>query len=310
MMDKESIKPDDFKEVLRKVFGFYASFGDRINKDTLTANNLVKLVHDAGLIDKVTLNLNAVNILFFKHSLKTNSIDLDKFLLIVIDIAAIKYPDISQKDAFFRVFNEYFKPLYYSLYTETSLGEHDVIFQEPVEPETIAILAEIAPVLARLYRYIFACEYQHSDYKTAKVKSELQLPFFFKEFDLSPFIINLNLGHALFREVINVDKDYLKQNFSFPILLEKDQGIAFTLKKFLLYLVRLAIIGFSASLCQDLAEGDLDSFSQQDKLALLLEKMEVSGGFGHFRKSISTTYSGNASLLPSKATMKKVSFID
>ena len=298
MENKDITKTNDFKHILKKIFGFYASFGGRIGSGNLKANNLFKLIHDASLLDKTTITQTNLDILFRRYSLRKNTIDFDKFLLLVVDIANLKFPDLKQKDSFVALFSDYLKPLYCDLYRETEVGEHDIMLQAPLDSETVAIIEEIKPALVKIHQTLFASEYLNIEFKAAKSKSELTLPSFLKDYSLCPFLINLNNGHSLFQEVIDIKKSQIAKSFASSNELAKDQGIAFTLNRFILYLTRIAINNFTQPSSNTQDEDYTTDTSQARQLTLLLEKMEVSQGFDNFKKSASTLFPTNLTLLP------------
>jgi len=305
LMNKSFKECDDYKHILRKIYGFYTSFGDRISCDGFKASHLFKLTHDAGLLDKTTITQTNLDILFHKLSQKSSMIDFEKFLVLIVELAMIKYPNITPKESFIRLFMGYMRPLCYSLYKETNLMECDTIFKERIDTDTISLLSDIIPTISKIHHKIFASEYQHLDPKVAKAKTELVLPSFLKDFDICPSLINLTVGHSLLQEVIDIDKGFLTKNFTFQSVLEKDQGIVFTLKRFLVFLIRIALIGYPSTFPQKTQEGLQQSLSQQDKLTLLLEKIEMSKGFADFKRTTGKLNS-HISILPVTSVLRKV----
>jgi len=305
LMNRSFKHCDDYKRVLRKIYSFYTSFGDRISSDGFKASHLFKLTHDAGLLDKTVITQINLDILFQKHSLKSKIIDFEKFLLLIVELSMMKYPNAAPKESFIRLFMGYMRPLCYSLYKETNLMECDTIFKERIETETISLLMDIIPTLSRIHNKIFASEYQNLDPKITKAKAELILPSFLKDFDICPSLINLNVGHSLLQEVIDIEKSFLTKNFTFPMILEKDKGIVFTLKRFLVFLIRVALVGYPTFFPQKQQEGPQQVLSQQDKFTLLMEKIDMSKGFADFKRSTAKLNS-SLNILPITSVLRKV----
>ena len=301
LLNKNFDNPEDYKELMLKIFRFYISFGERNASEGMKANQLFKFAFDANLIDQKTVTQINLDLLFRKHSSKSTMIDFEKFLLLCIDLAVLKFPNSTQKQAFSQLFLGFMKPLCLSLYRETNLVECETIYQESIEPGTTMILREVIPILVKIHRHFFANEYKNFDPKTARAKSELLIPRFIKEYDICPSLLNWNVGYNLFQEVTGLNQNYLTKHFTFPKLLEKDQGTVFTVKRFLVYLIRAALIGYSS-----LDETKLEQkLTQQEKLTLFLEKMEFSKGFTEFKKSTGASNLLNTSILPQTSVLKQ-----
>lgn len=147
------------RQVIKKVFVFYVSFGDRINNAFLKGNRLQKMMHDSFMFDRAITH-KSLDLLFAKHSKNRVSLDFDAFLSLLIDIALKKYPSKSVKESFNDLFKTHIKPLYCNLYKETEVGELEVIFKEPLTKEILILMKKIAPVFGKLHRAYFECEYR------------------------------------------------------------------------------------------------------------------------------------------------------
>jgi len=301
LLNKNFDNPGDYKELMLKIFRFYVSFGERNASEGMKANQLFKFAFDANLLDQKTVTQINLDLLFRKHSPKSTMIDFEKFLLLCVELAVLKFPNSTQKQAFSQFFLGFMKPLCLSLYRETNLVECETIYQESIEPGTASLLREVIPTLMKIHRHFFANEYKNFDPKTARAKSEMLIPRFIKEYDICPSLLNWNVGYNLFQEVTNLSQNYLTKHFTFPKLLQKDQGTVFTAKRFLVYLIRAALIGYSS-----LDETKLEQkLTQQEKLTLFLEKMEFSKGFTEFKKSTGASNLLNTSILPQTSILKQ-----
>jgi hypothetical protein len=205
IMSKNFDRSGDIKYMLKKIFGFYVSFGDRLNSNYLKANKLYKMMHDAYILDE-NINQKRLDLLFSKHSKNRSSIDFECFLSLLINLATIKYPSLDPKDGFLELFNQYLKPLYNGLYTETDLGEFDLIFKEPFDDETMDILRSMAPTFAKLHKIFFEAEYQQLDVRETRTKSEHAIYCLLKDFELCPGLLYVTVGTTVLQEVMDLPK--------------------------------------------------------------------------------------------------------
>jgi len=306
IMNKSFESSDDFKYILKKIFVFYVSFGDRLNATHLKANKLYKMMHDSYIMDENITKKN-LDILFCKHSKNAPSIDFERFLSLILNIAAIKYPSLEPKEAFFELFNNFLKPLYNNLYTETDLGEFDVISKQAIDTDVIQIISHISPVISKLYRSYFDAEFSKLGSKETRQKSEAALLQLLKDFDICPALTNVSVAYSLMQEILDTPKKELTGNVMSQLKLDKDEGREFTLSRFLVYLAKLSNIAYSKIEDEQIDSGEL---TQAEKLLMMLERMEFSNGFINFEKKICTTHNASIALVPSREFMTKViSFI-
>jgi hypothetical protein len=302
VMNKTFENSEDFKYILKKIFVFYVSFGDRLNATHLKANKLYKMMHDAYIMDE-NITKKKLDIIFCKHSKNTPSIQFENFLSLVINIAVIKFPIMDSKDAFFELFNKFLKPLYNNLYQETDLGEFDILSKQSVESDVVQIISYIAPVVSRLYKFYFDAEYQKLSPKEIRQKSENALLQLLKDFDICPALVNVSVAYSLLQEVLDTPKKELTGNPAASLRLDKDEGHEFTLSRFLVYLAKISNIAYS-KLGEEHAE--FNELTQAEKLLIMLERMEFSNGFVNFEKKMSTTHNSSIALVPSKDFIARV----
>jgi len=295
IMNKKYENSDEFRYIIKKIFEFYASFADRLNTEILKLANLYKFADNASLLSK-EITHRTFDSLFYKHCQKQASINFEQFLLLLVDVSVLKYPNLDHKDAFTELFNSHLKGLYKTIFKDTDFGEYETILREPVYEETFAVLRIISPMMAKLHSHYFRYEYQKLDSIEVENKCEGCAKTFLKDFEICPQLISFGLAHTVLRELLNSDSNQLFDIVGEILGLEYDVGVEFTLSKFLIFLLRIAMIwGFQHY--QGRFFGENAEISQQDVLIMLLEKMEISKGCMEFKEDCSTQ---KFSLLPKK----------
>lgn len=301
---------DEMKNILKKIFMFYASFGDRLNADFIKANKIHKMLHDSMILDNNFITKKSLDLLFCKFSKNRPNMSFEIFLSMLIKVAQLKFPGEEPKTAFTKLFENHFKPLYGNLYTETDLGDYDVLFKEPLDSTVVAILYNVRGTFQRIHQACFPLEYQIKDGANAtqqsfKQKADSHLFTFLKDFDICPSLLTKSTAYALYLEVLQCNYEELTHNPSITSIVSKEYGNNLTLGRFLVYVARLAILGYSA----DNFNRDNENYKElnsSDKLVLLLERMEFSLGFINFEKRMNATHNHTTTLLPTKAFLNKV----
>jgi len=296
-------KSSDIRSAIKKVFMFYVSFGDRLNTNHLKANKLYKMMHDAYILDE-NINKKSLDLLFIKYSKTKAYMEFEPFLSLLINIATLKFPSLNPKQAFMELYTSHLRPLYHNLYQETDMGDFDALFKEPFDDEMISTLRAIAPVISKLHKVYFGEEYQLIESSDTRKRSEAAAGTLLKEFDICPQLLSHSIGYSLLQEILDTKIEDLTHNPNYEYILPKDEGKIFTLNRFLAYLGRLALLVFSQKGNEN-QEG-VNEMSQNDKILLLLEKMEFSLGFVNFEKKMSTTRNSSTSLLPPKIAQNRV----
>ena len=303
----------EIRGILKKIFMFYASFGDRLNADAIKSNKIYKLLHDSMVLEETSLDKQSLDLLFCRYSKNRNSINFDTFLSMMIRIAQMKFPETDPKRAFLKLFKMHFKPLFGNLYSETDLGDFDILFKEPMNSELVNILNNVKGTFSKIHQSYFSHEYQvggrdNSSQTLLKHKKEAHLFSFLKDFDICPSLLTKSTAFALHLDIIDTPLDKLTHNSNVTLEVMPDSGFEFTLSRFLTYIARLAILGY----CPDNFSRCNQKFVKlrnQDKLLLLLERMEFSLGFVNFEKQFNATHNHSTTLLPSKAFLKQVSHL-
>lgn len=301
---------DEVKAVLKKVFMFYASFGDRMNSDNIKSNKIFKMMQDCQVIEPGVLNKKSLDLLFCQYSKNRPSMSFDIFLSMLIKIGQIKFPDQDPKQAFLMLFEQHLKPLYGNLYAETDMGDYDVLFKEPLDRPIVAILTNVKGVLQKMHQTCFPLEYEVKNENPElqsyiKHKTETCLGTFLKDFDVCPSLLTKSTAYSLFVEVLETPIEQLTHNPEISVIVQPDIGNRFTLARFMTYLARLALVGYSPD---NFTRNNQEYFklSNGDKLLLLLERLEFSMGYVNFERKMNATHNNRTKIVPNKQFLKKV----
>ncbi len=162
----------------------------------------------------------------------------------------------------------------------------------------IMIMNNIFFTIKEIYHAFFCNEF--SDDPNIIIKSSKNLIDFSKDFDILPYIMNEMQIMTYYKLVIHYEQPY--QFFEN----DKNRGVLFTLNHFMLFIVHLSLYSF-AKKYENITEDIIDnSFTNESKLLLLLEKLEYSNGMKNFRRIILRPTSRKLSLIPSKEIYYKV----
>jgi hypothetical protein len=284
---------NDMKVVLKKIFIFYASFGDRTNATHLKANKLYKMMQDALVIDN-KVDKKKIDLLFCKENKNKPNVNFDTFLSLLVAIGHAKYPDLNDKDGFLVLFRKNLFPLFTNLYQKTDLGEKDIKFKEGLEDVIVMMMEAISPTFGKLHQIYFPPEYQiMSNAKIARQKIEHCLVVFLKDFDICPSLINKTVAFSLFHELLDTPLGKITHNPKFQDqYFVDDKGNDFTLSRFLVYVARISML-------------NSDKLPNKDRFLGLLERMQLSLGFIAFETKMNSTNNSGATFMPPKAFLRK-----
>ncbi|KAL4460259.1 hypothetical protein ABPG74_000010 [Tetrahymena malaccensis] len=282
-MSQEEKQLIELKNKLRTVFTFYVSFGDRINVNYLKSNKFHKMMSDAQLKDNVILTQNRLDLMFVKENHNKHNMDFDTFLTLIAKIAILKFPQFTDAQALQMILQNHFLPLYDNIMAETDLGEDEIKFKEPIDEGPFFILKEITPVIQLIYQHYFPFEWKNRGNEAqVKQKSETAIFQFLKEYDICPNLITKSSAFLLFRDILDTQTDNLCRNPQLTNLsgfISEDQGQCFTFWKYAIYLIRIANVCYSNLFNQLEQPAEGANRTVAEKLAFLLERMELSAGF-------------------------------
>jgi hypothetical protein len=271
------------REMLSKIFQFYASFGNRCNSRYLKPSQFIKMMLDADIAD-LYLSQTKLDILFLQACKKSKTLEFDNFLELLFIVAVKKFKKESNADKAFRqLLIQYLQPLYNRILTETDVGTEDKIINAPLSVSTLLVLKMISKPLQVIYRHFFSWEINRPlQEKPSIQKVEVELFNFLKEFEICPQLIAKPSAHSLFTQVLSTKTEDLCKNTQFPDLeriLGKDMGETFTFFRFVVYLSRLGIYIFSDANNVPTTHKSI-TFTVDEKIYLLLERLDISSGLG------------------------------
>jgi len=305
MTAKQEITITEVRTRLRKVFQFYTSFGDRCNASSLKSNKFHKMMLDAGV--REYLSQKQLDLLFVAENKHKPNMNFDTFLNLLAKIAKAMFknenmPDSKCLDLLLR---HHLFPLYESLHNETEMGLDEQKFNEEIDEFVIVILRSVHTLLMKMYQVYFPWEIQTSQQlNVVKQRTENALFIFLKEFDICPALITKSTAFLIWTEVLDTPVNKLTKSARNPSIipfLDKDFGTLFTFSRFLAFLARCAIIAYDNQLGPNSRK-----FSNAERLALMLERMELSPGMLSFEKKTCIPHNSKTSLIVPKEILEKI----
>jgi hypothetical protein len=310
------IDMETLQKKLKRLFYYYADFGDRNNTQALKLMLLMKLLKEANLIDDSLINKRSVE-LMYKNVLGANygKLDFEKFQIFIIKLAKEKFPQIPEKEAVLKIIQGHLIPLYEHVYSKTLLGFQLDVMEDPLDPVSLRILEHIQDALTVIYKAYFIDEYNDLRknignktqlarmMKSLEEKSYLILSQILKDFEIYGPILSLNLTNFMYNELI--DDERLKKGLYFTnSAIAPNQGRRFTLHCFFAFILKAPILGYSPVFNQAMPE--YHHLANGEKLALMLERMEQSIGMEKLGLHAQSTRSGKWHLALPDAFLRKL----
>ena len=137
-----------------------------------------------------------------------------------------------------------------------------------------------------------------------KQRSENALFLFLKDFDICPALITKSTSYLVWTEILDTPTNQLTKSSRNPSIiahLERDVGTLFTYAKFSAFIARAAIIAY-----ENQVGPNARKFTNAERLALMLERMELSPGMLSFEKKTYIPHNSKTSLIVSKDILEKV----
>lgn len=296
----------DIKSKLRKIFQFYTTFGDRCNASYLKSNKFHKMMLDSGIRDNTNMTQKKLDLLFVAENKHKPNMEFNVFLQLLTKIARAKYRGVwSDGEALNHLLAEHLLPLYENIYNETELGIDEEKLHEEIDENAILILKHVSNTLIKIFQVYFPWESQTSQQESVvKQRSENALFIFLREFDICPALITKSTAYTIWTEVLDTPFEKLTYNptcVNIIPFLERDFGTIFTFSKFCAFLIRTAIIAYNEALGPNARK-----FSNSERFALLLERMELSSGMLNFERKTSTPHHSKNTLIVSREILQKV----
>lgn len=276
---------DDFvkkmRDMLRKIFQFYASFGNRCNSRYMKPSQFIKMMLDADIVDH-GLSQTKLDILFLQACKKSKTLEFDDFLELLLLVASKKFKKEGNPDASLRqLLTKYIEPLFLRIMNETDAGIEEKILNAPISVSSLLLLRMINKPLQAIYKHYLNWEINRPlQEKPSMAKVESELFLFLKEFEVCPQLVAKASAHSIFTQVLNTKTEELCKNAQYPDLakiLGKDLGEMFTYFRFVVYLSRLGIFVFSDINNVPSTHRSVE-FTNDEKVYLLFERMDISSG--------------------------------
>ena len=286
---------DDIINKLKVIFSYYASFGDKMNINTLKSAKFHKLFQESGIDYK--LNIKKKLDLIFSACVKNKSGMLfETFLDSLPQIALTVFPTAgSDRDALQTLLHTYLIPQYQQIASiPQNIGSNQK-FDIEATPEVLEIFSSIMGTLMQLYLAYFPWEKSSSESQEIILnKSSNTAMRFLSEFDVCPSIISKSAAFNICVSTINSEKQII-----LPIIPKNFViGISFTFSKFLDFLYKISFFAYESK--------STDSCEAAEKLCFLLERMELSNGFFNIEKKTNKPHSSKTFLIPPNNILKKI----
>ena len=197
-------------------------------------------------------------------------------------------------------------PLYESLYNETEMGLDEQKLKEEIDSNVILVLKSVHYLLLKMYQVYFPWEIQTSqEAQIVKQRTENSLFIFLRDFDICPALLTKSTAYIIWTEILDTHVSKLTRSYKNPTFipfLDKDPGTLLTFSKFLAFISRAAIIAYDNQLGPNSRK-----FSNAERLALLLERMELSPGMLNFEKKTCIPHNSKTSLIVPREILERVS---
>ena len=278
--------PEEMLGCLRKIYHYYACLGVTSNGNLLSNQNLLKLFKDSE-VHSPSLTPKDIQLLIYSEK-RTKNIDFETFCEILGRVALVKFPSSRETpatEALFKFFDEHILELYYNLVSTGKILD----FEETdcqIDDDTLEIILTAKEPLWNIYKSNFAWElYSSEPQSVIAKKSEEAFMALISDYKITPDLISNGLAKRLWCDIIHCVQN-LECFFNF-----KEEGQYFTLKKFLMCLLRCSLLGKYVQ----------KVLSPSEKLVVFLEKLEMSSFSGVSTQQIRTQ---TLSLLTSKRVLK------
>ena len=279
---------DDMLQKLKAIFRYYASYGDRLNATNLKSNKFHKLMQDS-LIEVINEDKKRLDLIFYSQNKSKPNMTFDTFLNSLPIIAEFKYPDMQDSPTVLNVLlQENILPLYDKITENESL---DIEINEQI----VNVLRNIENTLYEIYISYFPWEQTTSDVKDVVLQRSIKAAFkLLDEFEVCPAVISKTVAFNIIRSVIENRKE---------VDITHNIGTVLTFPKFLYLLVKIGYFAYGKEVTGE-------EYSVEERLHLLLERMELSEGFANIEKKTNRPYTAKTFLLPHDYLAEKVTYSD
>ena len=273
---------NNIKASLKKLFNFYASFGNRLSNNKMKCSQFIKLATDANIIDN-KVDVKTIELDFIYVNSSQMNLEYENFIKLLHYIGQQKYGNEDSNENFKELLEKNMIPLFKVVYEETDLGTEDKILKSKIGFATLMLLHLRKDIYFAMYVKYFKFEKNKTFAAKRKImrdKSKKALLQFLRDFELLPGLLNMSIINNFFTEImaIEIENPQLDSINDLLKVIESDCGLCFTYIKFLFFLSKISLYIFSDpnNIPRDFKE---TKFTGDEKFYMLLERLEISQGF-------------------------------
>ncbi len=290
---------DDMLQKLKVLFGYYASFGDRLNVTNLKASKFHKLMQDARVETNPACK-KRIDLIFCSQNKNMPNMGFDTFLNTLPLVARVRYPAMTaKKQGSSAALNFLLSTHILPLYERLAATQAHLRIQQKCDVEvTETVVQLLRSVEEPIYEvYAVYLPWELSTPETAGTVANRTIKGVFtllNEFEICPTILNKTVVFNVLSSVINDQNP--PPTAAIPQPQHAAGGTVLTFAKFIYLIVKLAYFAYDTN----------PEFSLAERLCFLLERMELSDGFANLEKKTNRPHIARTSLLPSDALINKV----
>ena len=281
---EQELFTQNLKQCLKKLFNFYASFGNRLTNFKMNSTQFLKLMNDAGITSK-QLTPKKIQLHLIGINRNQQGIDYSTFVKVLNVLAQEIYPNNPPNSNLLSLLEDKIIPLFNQIYNETDFGVEDKILNGKINIATLMIIHYRKDILFSIYSKYFEHEKNSlnlniSDQSLAE-KSKQAILLFLRDFEILPSLLNIGIVNNFFNELAFVDFGEKNSNQGWSDLSKTIgfvSGRVFLFTKFAYFLIKISVYVFSDRNNTPKQFREL-SFSNDEKFYLLLERLEISTGF-------------------------------
>jgi len=305
------------KEKLRTLFLRYADVSAETGIPTMKSRLFIKLMSDAKLIDTPAAKLTKSKVDLIYSSFvraKRGFMTFEIFLQCLVRIGEMAYPELAvtkKSKAVEQLISQWLMPLLDMPPARSIEMGGSSRFKQSEDFENIEynqdvkeIMTSVLPMLKDIYDVYFGNAFKSAkDYKQIAQISTKQLMVFLREFDLTKNFVQKPISLVMLDKLVHTPDEKLTNSKTVDAVfgdITQDYGCYFTLARFFIFLLWIAVTGFDSS------RPDAELFTNAEKVFFLLAKMELSNGFLTLYKTVPKSLSIQHTLIPPAAVLTKV----
>jgi hypothetical protein len=344
---------DDIRTSCMNIFCNFAKFNDDDKEFYISQQNILKILRTVNLLESVPntkslLKLCEVDCLLKKINSKGQKINGKQFMNLIVLITAKLDPEnfvLNQKMSVVKIIKTFFEP--FSNFIEekcTATPQEDmstnsinsnftnIFFHKQIENrllsitldnDTLIILDSVYNGIKTLFKSYFHYEVNKYNDPDIVFRKDLSgLIEFCKNFEICPFILTTNKIAIYFNLILEMDiGELMSNNEKFIFSASREVGNFFTISKFTLFLVHMAILSFDKHSSNKEKEILMEAIktpktqdtsvtiprlSQAEKLVIFFENLENSKGVQFLEKRTNQPSNCKMNLIPTRDIIDRV----